>query len=129
MLAVEIIARILGPFYIIVAIALFANPGGYREIVEDFLDLPALTYIGGLMALFFGLLILNFHSAWSADWRVLVTILGWMGFAKGAVLIIRPQAFAGLSQSMMGSDARIRVMAVLALVLGLYLAVNGYGLA
>jgi len=44
------------------------------------------------MALAVGFLIIKFHNVWQLNWTVLITIIGWMAFIKGAVLLIAPKA-------------------------------------
>jgi len=126
MTTAEMIAAILGPFYIIVAVGLFLNPDRCRRVIQGFFEQPALIYIGGIMALLMGLLILAFHRAWSGDWTVLVTVIGWLGVVKGAALIIRPESWAGLTEAIMRTESRIRIAAVFASLLGLFLTVKGY---
>lgn len=122
----EIIASIIGPFYLVVGFALFLNPDGYRRMTQDFFEHPASIYMGGIMALFMGLLVLAFHSNWSGDWTAIITVFGWLAAIKGAVLIIRPDSLAPLTRSMMGTDFRIRATAVGGLLLGLFLTAKGY---
>ncbi|MBT3237295.1 MAG: hypothetical protein HOK06_06910 [Rhodospirillaceae bacterium] len=126
MTSAEIIASIIGPFYIVVAIGLAVNPGVYRRLATDFIEQPALAYMGGIMALLMGLLILVFHNTWSADWTAIITLFGWLAALKGAVLIIRPRALVDLSQSIMQSDGMVRAMAFFALLLGLFLTGKGF---
>ena len=65
-----VVAQILGPMYVIVAVGLLLNPPAYQRIFEEFFESPALAFVGGVIALIFGLAILAFHRAWSADWTL-----------------------------------------------------------
>jgi len=114
----EFIARIFGPFYLIAAAGLFMNPETYRSMIGEFFENPALAYIGGIIALVMGLLILNFHSGFG----------GGLAAIKGAVLIIRPATLSGWSKAMIENTGRLRAAAVFALILGLFLTVKGYGI-
>jgi len=124
----ELIARVVGPIYLIAALGLFLDPDRYRRTVEDFLDNAALSYLAGFLALAFGLLILAFHSQWDASWRVVVTVIGWLATLKGAALLVRPNLFANTSRTMMAGPGRIRAMAVIAALLGAFLGLHGYAL-
>ena len=128
MQTIETIARIVGPIYLIVGIGLLLNAGTYRQVVEEYLERPALCYMGGLMALIFGLLILVFHDDWSTPLSVVVGILGWLATLKGAVLIIHPKSILQLSSAMMGSTAKARMVGVGSLIFGGYLELAAYGL-
>jgi hypothetical protein len=47
--------------------------------------------LSGLLSLLAGLAIVNLHNTWCADWRVIVTILGWLMTIGGVIRIIVPQ--------------------------------------
>jgi hypothetical protein len=36
------------------------------------------NYLSGLLSLLAGLAIVNLHNTWRADWRVIITVLGWL---------------------------------------------------
>ena len=123
-----IIAQILGPMYVVVAAGLLLNPVAYQRVFEEFFESPALTYLGGLLALTFGLAILAFHHTWNADWTVVVTLIGWLGLIKGSLLAVWPGAMIRLSRPLTAKPARLRIMAAVPLALGLFLSLEGYGL-
>ena len=123
-----VIAQILGPMYVIVAVGLFLNAPAYQRVFEEFLESPVLAYLGGLLALTFGLLVLAFHNVWRADWTLVVTLIGWMGLIKGTLLVVYPSAVIRLSRPLLARPARLRIWAAVPLTLGLFLSVKGYGL-
>ena len=53
--------------------------------------LPTLVYMSGLASLLAGLAIVNAYAAWTGDWRVVVTAVGWILVIAGIVRI-HPQA-------------------------------------
>ena len=124
-----VIAQMLGPLYVIVAVGLAVNSSLYQRLFDEFFESPALTFLGGFLALAFGLLILAFHPTWNADWTVIVTLVGWLGLLKGSLLIVRPGAVLGLSRALMASPARLRAGSVVPLALGLFLGAKGFGFA
>jgi hypothetical protein len=87
----RLIARLLGPVLATVGIGMLTNQAVYREMAEQFLASFPFIYITGLMALVSGLAILNAHSAWTRDWRSVITGLGWMLCILGVYRIIGPQ--------------------------------------
>ena len=123
-----VIAQILGPMYVIVAVGLWLNTPAYQRIFEEFFESPALAYLGGLLALIFGLVILAFHHAWSTDWTLIVTLIGWLALIKGSLLLVYPRAVIRLSRPLMAQPARLRGWAAVPLALGLFFSVKGYGL-
>ena len=122
------IAQIIGLLFCIDAVGVLVNTAFYRRIVEEFIESPALCYLGGILALFFGLFILNFNNAWTADWTVIITIIGWLSVVKGVLLIVFPNVFLQLSNWMRKGDAVMRYMGIIYLLLGLFLTFKGFGL-
>jgi hypothetical protein len=86
-----LIARLLGPVLATVGIGMLTNQAVYREMTEQFLASFPFIYITGLLALVSGLAILNAHSAWTRDWRSVITALGWVLCLIGVYRIIGPQ--------------------------------------
>lgn len=39
----EVIARIIGPVYIVISIGMFVNPDAYRRTAEQFIEQPAIS--------------------------------------------------------------------------------------
>jgi len=90
-----LIASFIGPLYLAVGVGLLTSPGHYEKMYKDFMKSEALIYLGGIMALLFGLIILHLHNEWHKDWRVLITLIGWLGTLKGIGLLAVPDWFLG----------------------------------
>lgn len=121
-----LLAKIIGPYTVIVAIGLMFNLKFYQKMMEDFFKNTALIYLGGAMALIIGLLIVLFHNVWVAGWVVIITIFGWLGLFKGALLIILPNSVAKLTQAYQKKPVLLMVHMIIILVIGLFLTVKGY---
>jgi len=121
-----LIAKIMGPYMVIVGIGLLCNLKFYQRMMEDFLKNAALIYLGGVYALIIGLLIVLFHNVWVAGWQVLITIFGWIGLIKGIWLIVFPNSVGKLTQAYQQKQALLRVNLVIVLVVGLLLIAKGY---
>ena len=122
------IAQIIGLLFCIDAVGVLVNTAFYRRIVEEFIESPALCYLGGILALFFGLFILNFNNAWTADWTVIITIIGWLSVVKGVLLIVFPKVYLNFSNWMRMGDAMMRYIGIIYLLIGLFLTFKGFGL-
>ncbi len=122
------IAQIIGLLFSIDAVGILINTAIYRRMVEEFTESPALCYLGGILALFFGLFILNFNNAWTADWTVIITIIGWLSAVKGVLLIVFPKVYLNFSNWMRMGDAMMRYIGIIYLLLGLFLTFKGFGL-
>jgi len=122
------LAKILGPYCIIIATGILFNLESYQKIIKDFYKNSALLYLGGILALLFGFLIVLFHNVWVADWPVIITIFGWGGLIKGAGLIIFPNALAKLTRTCHEDTMLLLVLLFVptSAVFGIFLTVMGY---
>src|SRR5688572_14744603 len=84
------LAKLLGPYCLIVATGVLLNQQSYRKVMEDIIHNGALMYLGGVIALIFGIWIVLVHNVWVMDWPVIITLLGWIGLLKGVWIIVFP---------------------------------------
>ena len=122
----RVLAKIIGPLLIIPAAGVLFNLGAYQHVIEEFSKSVALCYLGGFVALLFGIIILHFHNSWEAHWTVIITILGWISVVKGAALIIFPGLMLNLWQPYMVTTAPLIVSSAISIVVGVFLTIKGY---
>ena len=120
------IAKILGPIFAIVGVALVTRPKMFQAIFEDFVESPALMYIGAIMALSFGIIIVLFNNIWEWSWAVFITILGWLSIIKGVSLLLFPGSLNKMIEFYRNNTIAVRVHGAVAIVLGLLLIIMGY---
>ena len=121
-----LLARIIGPYMLIAGLGLLINRASYQQIVEELRGQTSLLLIMGAFTLIVGLLMLQFHNIWVADWRVLVTLIGWIITLKGAMAIIAPDAMMRFALSFNESQTASTLQAGLALLFGLFMSYMGY---
>ncbi|HQP11097.1 MAG TPA: hypothetical protein PKV41_06935, partial [Candidatus Omnitrophota bacterium] len=61
-------AQIIGPCLMIVGVGILANPVAYERLMGDFPKSAAMLYLGGVLALVIGLLVVLTHNVWKAGW-------------------------------------------------------------
>ena len=120
------LAKLLGPYCVIVAVGILLNRKIYQKVMEDFFKNAALVYLGGVFALIIGLLVLLFHNLWVANWVVIITIFGWLGVIKGAWLIILPNTLAKFTEAYQKNATLLVIHLVIILALGVFLMVKAY---
>lgn len=124
----ELIAGLAGPLLIAVAAALLINRRTVADLVTGTLNGPEFIFFSGIFTLLAGLAIVRTHNIWSAEWTVLITILGWLCVIGGVIRIIWPERVTQLRNSMMQSENAITAWALVALLLGAFLTAKGYAL-
>ena len=76
------LGKVIGWILVISALAAFSQRKNIGRILQDFSNNIGLTYFSGMMALIIGLLIVTSHNIWTSDWRVLITLVGWLSILK-----------------------------------------------
>ena len=56
-------------------------------MIAEALHTGILFYLSGLLSLLAGLAIVNLHNTWCTDWRVIVTVLGWLMTIAVALIV------------------------------------------
>lgn len=82
------LAQLIGPVMLVAALGLLINRDGYRAMALSFLESAPLIYITGVLAMTAGIAIVLNHNVWTADWRVIITLFGWMATIGGVVRIL-----------------------------------------
>ena len=120
------LARLIGLYLIIVGVGILLNLKYYQRVMGDFSKNSALLYMGGIMALFFGLLVVLFHNVWLVGWPVIITIMGWLGIVKGVVILVFPNAILRMTEAYRDKTSLLAVHIVIVIALGGYLTYMGY---
>src|SRR6187399_1348576 len=85
------LAKLIGPVCLVIGIALLINGAAFRTLAGEFLNNPALMFLSGVITLPAGLAVVLTHNVWVADWRVLITIIGWLTAISGAFRLVAPE--------------------------------------
>jgi len=120
------LAKLIGPVMLVVGLAVFANQRGFREMAEEFLASRALMFLSGLLIMPAGLAIVLTHNVWTADWRVLITIFGWLCTIGGAVRLFEPLFLVKTGRAALKQPLFTPIAAAIWVVLGLLFCFFGY---
>ena len=85
------LAKLIGPFALALGVGVLVNRANMRTVLDEFIRSRALMFLAGVVTLPAGLAIVLTHNLWVADWRVLITVVGWLAAITGAFRIIVPQ--------------------------------------
>jgi hypothetical protein len=120
------LARLIGPALAVVGLAMLLHPGQYLAVVADMLRSPALLYLASAIGLLAGLALVLAHNVWTADWRVLLTLLGWISIVDSASWLLLRDAVERLWSPLIGSPQLPLWGGALTLLLGAVLSYFGY---
>ena len=70
------IAKLLGPIFVVVGIAILSKPQAFRTLLQEFIESRVLIYLAGVLGLLGGLTLVLTYNLWVLDWRLLITLIG-----------------------------------------------------
>jgi TM2 domain-containing membrane protein YozV len=121
-----LIARLTGPVLVAIALGILLNASFYVGAIIEAVHSPTLVYMSGIASLLAGLAILNAYAAWTSDWRIVVTIVGWIFTIAGVIRIVIPQLVTNIATKIYSGPTALSVTAIIVLVVGGFLAFKGY---
>ncbi len=111
--------------YLAIGIGMLISPVFYKKLFTDFCENAAVMYLGGIMALVIGYLILAFHNTWTKDLSVIITVIGWLALVKGILILVRPKMMIALTKAMLKENT-LKIMATWVILLGLAFSFLGF---
>ena len=120
------LAQLIGPVMLVAAIGLLINRDGHRAMALKFLESAPLIYISGVLIMVAGIAIVLTHNVWTADWRLIITLFGWMGAIGGAIRIAFFGAVEKIGKAMLEKPWASVAGGVLWLVIAAVLCDYGY---
>jgi uncharacterized membrane protein len=120
------LAKLIGPVFLAVGIGVLINAAVYRKLADEFLRSYALVYVSGLLLMTAGMAVILTHNVWAADWRVVITLLGWLAAIGGALRIVMPERVETMGHWFLERPTGITVAAVIWLAIGALLTFFGY---
>jgi len=121
-----LIARLIGPVMLAVGIAVLINGRAFRDMADEFMANRDLMFISGLLTMLAGVAIVVTHNVWTADWRGLITLFGWLTAIGGAIRLIAPQFVVQRGRAMMNQSYMPAAAAAIWVAIGLIFCFFGY---
>ena len=119
------IFQVFSIVYLAVGLGMLVNSGFYKKVFTDFIESAAVMYMGGIMALAFGFLVVTFHNTWTLDLQVIITVFGWLALVKGVLILVQPKMMIAVSNVML-KGALLKILAVLVILLGVAFSFLGF---
>lgn len=119
------LAQILGLFGVISTLAIIIRYKKYLEMEKFAAQNPAITYSSGFFILLMGILVTVSHQVWTPDWRVVITIIGWLILIKGLLRLLFPDKIEKLIKKKQ-TDRRFLLSEIVTFFISLYLMYQGF---
>ncbi len=120
------LARLIGPMFVVVGIGVLLNASYYVDMLKRFLENKELYYFSGTLALLVGIAIVQFHNIWVADWRVVITLIGWASIFKGIARILLPKMGSRFLLNLSAPDSLLYASSFFIVAAGIWLSYKGY---
>src|SRR6516225_2633299 len=120
------LARLLGPLLLLPGIGMLANPRVFRAMASEVVGNVTLIYLFGLIDFAAGLAIVLTHNVWVPNWRVLITLLGWLMLVRGAARILFTDRVMEFAKTIVRNKRIYPISGAVVGVLGLVLCYFGY---
>lgn len=119
------LAKVIGLVSVISTTAVMIRYKKSLAFDEEAVNNPLFTYVSGFVILILGVLLVVSHSVWVFDWRLVITIMGWLVLLKGIGRIFFPNAVRRMIERK--RDNRWFLLGeVVVFLVGLYLLYYGF---
>jgi 4-amino-4-deoxy-L-arabinose transferase-like glycosyltransferase len=120
------LAQLIGPIFIAIGAGMLLNANAFLTLAEQFLHSYALIYLAGVITLTAGLALVLAHNVWIGDWRLIITVLGWLGVIGGTFRIVWPQEVVAIGSAMLNHPEVLMAAGFAVFVIGAVLSYYGY---
>ena len=83
------LAELWGITIAVVSFALLIKPKYLEKLFAE-VENEATMFFWGIVSLVIGLAMVFIHNVWVLDWRVVITVLGWLTLIKGLDVLLLP---------------------------------------
>jgi hypothetical protein len=122
---VVFMARLIGPLFVLLGIGMLVNSTLYADMIGQAVLVPVVIVLSGMLTFGAGVAMLNGYRAWTADWRIIITILGWLFVIAGFIRVVLPVVAAATALSVYSAGG-VLIAGIIVLVVGAYLSFEGY---
>ncbi len=119
-------ARVLGPFFVILAATTVARASDMRKLLSDFEANAAWPWVTGAFLLLISLVIIALHQYWRGAAAITVSAVGWLLALRAVFLMAFPHAFLAAADAAVGIVALWVSVDVLFAMVGVYMTYVGW---
>lgn len=90
MQVVNFLASIFGLSFIVTGLSLLISQKEVKKIIEKFENEITLFFYG-ILTFVIGVAMLLNYNVWTRDWKLIITVMGWLAVLKGLVMLFIPE--------------------------------------
>ncbi|MEK7646189.1 MAG: hypothetical protein AAB381_00645 [Patescibacteria group bacterium] len=115
------LAQFWGWLLIILGLLFFFKRNGYLAKMIGLSEDKEFTLLSGYLAIVIGLATVLLHNLWVNDFRVTITVLGWLTLAKGILRIALPSVSHGVIRIIKSNVIFFRAILLVMVIIGFML--------
>lgn len=119
------VAQLAAIIYLSVGVGMLFDKKYYTKFLDGFMKDTTAMYLAGFSALVAGFAIVTYHNDWVKSWEVLITIIGWMAFIKGIMILAFPSVLLNMTKSWVNGK-KLAVYAPIVIIFGLVFGYFGF---
>lgn len=112
----EILARFIGIYFLVAGLGVIVRRKTISDFLQRYREDKVLGFISGVLALWFGLVVLALHWQWGDALAMTITLIGLVAALKGSALILFGDAVLVLARPF---DENLHVAGVWGIVIAL----------
>ena len=120
------LAKLIGPVALLMGLVMLLDPARVRTMAREVMQGEAFIFMSGVITLPIGLALVNAHNVWALDWRVLITLFGWMAVAAGIARLAFGGQLKTVGAAMVDNKMALAIPAMLMPLLGACLSYVAY---
>lgn len=120
------LAKLIGPVALLMGLVVLFDPVRVRTMAREVLQGEAFIFLSGIITLPVGLALVNTHNVWTTDWRVVITLFGWMALAAGIARLAFGSQVKAIGAAMVDSKMALAVPGAFLALLGAWLTYIAY---
>ncbi|MBT6253630.1 hypothetical protein HOI83_00105 [Candidatus Uhrbacteria bacterium] len=123
-----LLGKVIALYMIFEGLLLISRKKDIPLLLKEFKKNDKVLLTFGAIGIIAGLFMILNHNIWESDWRVIVTIVGWIALIKGLAAWFLPDMMVKWSGYWTNRN-HIVTAAIVVLAIGLYLGYHAFGLA
>jgi hypothetical protein len=120
------IAKLMGPIILAFGLAILIDKKAMLAMAKELLGSRALIFMFGILDLLLGLILVVVHNIWVLDWRVLITLIGWISIVRGLVRMWFVPAVMKTGPRLLKNEGLLTGITAVMLIVGVVLSYYGY---
>ncbi len=120
------IFQVLWLVYFAFGVGIILDKQILKKMLEEYIGNTAITFVSALLAILMGYLLIISHNIWEANFTVIITIIGWIAFFKGILLLIVPKFFLWMAKYLIKNKIILNIVPIIIIILGIFCLAVGF---